>query len=121
MPLLDNTNDKNAELLLKVSEPLLRIADDDKMEDAIKGLKELSNKSEFRQKMGLLKFVPIILRDHKNDLYEIVAAFQDKSIKDVAQQKTRDTISVIQKLLNDEDIRGFFSSSDQPENGDGNK
>ena len=116
MALLDNSNDKNAELLLKVSEPLVRIADDDRMEEAITGLKGLANKSEFRQKMGLLKFVPVILRYHKDDLYEMIAAVQERTVKEVAQQSTRDTITAVQAILQDEDIRSFFSSTSQPEN-----
>ena len=114
--LLDNSNEKNAELLLRVAEPALRIADDEKMHEAIEGLKSLKTKSDFLQTMGLLRFVPIILKGHKEDLYQIVAALTDKTVKEVSEQSTRETIKVVQRFLKDDDIASFFSSAEQPGN-----
>lgn len=113
--ILDNSNEKNAEMLMKVAEPAIRIFDDENMTKALDDVRNLMGKGPVVQALGIMRLIPVFLKDHKTDLYEIIAGLTDKTVAEVAQMPTRETISVLQTLLRDEDIVSFFSSTEQPE------
>ena len=58
----------------------------------------------------LPKFVPILLKDHKADLYEIISVLSGKARKDIGQMKLTETITVLRESI-DDDLIGFFKSS----------
>ena len=58
-----------------------------------------------------LKFLPVLLKNYRDEVYSILAIWCDKSKEDIANQPFRETIEVIKDLLKDEDFKGFFANA----------
>lgn len=75
-------------------------------ENLIKDLKENQNNKAYI----VFKFIPKLLQKNPNALYSILGEFSDKTAEEVAKQGIMVTINEIKELLQDEDIKGFFTS-----------
>ena len=58
-----------------------------------------------------LKFLPVLLKNYRDEVYSILAIWCDKTKEDIANQPFRETIEVIKDLLKDEDFKGFFANA----------
>lgn len=84
----------------------VKISKDKEMKDFI-----LQYKEEKSNQVFLLKIVPLLLKNYKNEMFEILAVWCDKTIDEIKSQSFGSTISQIKKLIEDEDFRVFFQSS----------
>ena len=60
------------------------------------------------EKMGTL--IPILLRDHRDDVFSIVAAVNGKTLDDVKNQSIISTMMDIRDIIKDKDMVAFFKS-----------
>ena len=115
MKLKDFSGDQMAEVLCTIAEPVEHITQDEEVLEAIKKL------AEERQKGGVLgklagfayaRFVPLLLKKHKEDTYTILAAFSGKSVQEVASGSAVALFGMLKDLLTPENVRFFTSSVD---------
>ena len=97
MKLSEYKNEQAIELLADIIEPLGEILSDAELKNA------------FKAKVKLTKFAKIILKKHKSEVVEILAALDGKEVEDYEC----DIVSVPMKLLeilNDPMLLDFFAS-----------
>lgn len=109
------TNDEAASALCVVAPCIQNMA-----EDAVL-VAELQKTipADVNSQIGVYRFwvvriavlVPIILRDHKADLYSILATFCGTSADEIGKQNLMETMSQVKELLNDRAFVDFFKSS----------
>jgi hypothetical protein len=99
---------------VRLVDPIARITSDDRVEPLLKELASHQGESganAIRIISSMLpRFVPMLLKDHRADLVEILAILGDKKSKDIEAMKLNDVIRLVRESL-DEDIIGFFKSS----------
>lgn len=61
--------------------------------------------------IDLFKHVLKNLNKAKEEVFEVVAVFEDKSVEEVKKQPLTKTLGSIKKLFGDEDLLGFFKSA----------
>lgn len=82
---------------------------------------KLSNDTEFKAFMGeksektnrdfLFKVVPHLLKNYREEAFYILSLWNDTTVEAIKEQPFGKTIAEIKAIFNDEDFRGFFSSS----------
>ena len=111
MKISEMTNDQATECLIRLSEPIANICDND---DIVALLSEMSLNQKLPrvQSFGRLlpKLVTFALKDHKRDVYEIVAALRMTSVEKLGSMNFKETIKEMQDSY-DEILRDFFTSS----------
>lgn len=111
MKISDMTNEQAADVLVRLSEPLGKMFDDEQIMDIIKRYGEME---EMPITKAIGQFLPEIaacaFKKHKNDLFEIVGALTLQSREKAAKMKFIDTLNVIKEALNDEELSSFFTS-----------
>ena len=111
MKISEMTNDQATEALIRLAVPFGNICDDEKMVAMIDDFNKMKN-TPVVQTIG--KMIPQVatyaLKEHKNDLYEIVGALTMKTVAQVAKMNFFDTIKVLKDSY-DEVLHGFFTSS----------
>lgn len=60
----------------------------------------------------LVDAIPILLKTHRRDIYEIVAIMhkEDKTADDIARQHSMTTLKQVRALFNDKELIDFFKS-----------
>lgn len=111
MKISEMNNEQATEALIRLAVPFGNICDDEKMVAIIDDFNKMKN-TPVVQTIG--KMIPQVatyaLKEHKNDLYEIVGALTMKTIAQVAKMNFFDTIKVLKDSY-DEVLHGFFTSS----------
>ena len=82
---------------------------------------KLSNDTEFKAFMSekgdttnrnfLFNVVPHLLKNYREEAFYILALWNDTTVEAIKEQPFGKTIAEIKAIFNDEDFRGFFSSS----------
>ena len=111
MKISEMTNAQAADALIRLSVPFGNICDDEQMVKLIDEAKGMS-KLPFVQTIGKLmpKMVAYALKEHRDDMYEIIGALTDQKPEDVAKMNFLETINVFRESY-DEVLKGFFTSS----------
>lgn len=111
MKISEMTNEQAADLMVRLSAPVGNICDDEKITNMIK---EYQATEEMPVVKVIGKFLPQIaacaLKDHKNDLFEIVGALTFQTRDKAAKMRFIDTVKVIREAVEDEELVGFFTS-----------
>lgn len=71
----------------------------------------MSEKGERTNRDFLFKVVPHLLKDYREEAFYILALWNDTTVEAIKEQPFGKTIAEIKAIFNDEDFRGFFSSS----------
>lgn len=110
MKISEMTNDQATEALIRISEPISNICDNEEFVSMLSQY-AMYGKLPFIQAIGkiLPKLVTFALRDHKQDIYEIIAALQMKPTSAIGNMNFKDTLKILQDSY-DEILRDFFSS-----------
>ena len=82
-----------------------KLANDEEFKAFMQEKKERSN-SDF-----LFKFIPHLLKNYREDAFNILAIWNGKTVDAVKAQSFGTTIAEIKAIFTDEDFRSFFSSS----------
>lgn len=107
-----NSNQMTA-CLCKIAPALENIGMDDKFSNAVKRIANKDkNLKPVQQGAALIgAFVPLLLGDHKNDTFAILAALSGKTVKEIGEQNGMVTMREVKDALNDPDLIDFFISS----------
>ena len=105
------TNEQAADALIRLSVPFGNICDDEKMVEIITKYTE-ARKEPFIRAIGRImpEAIGYALKEHREELYEIIGALTGKTIAQVSKMKLVDTIQVFKDSY-DEVLHGFFASS----------
>lgn len=112
MKISEMTADKAADVLVRISQPVSNILDDDEVESLIK---EVAETQENKSNVKILAFfmprvVPIALKKHKKDLFEIVGALAQVPVSEVGKMSVLQLMTVIRESV-DRDLLDFFKNS----------
>lgn len=111
MKISEMTNEQATNALIRISEPISNICDN---EEVVALLDEFSK----MEKLGLVraigrmlpKLIAFALKDHKKDLYEIIGALADKPTAKIAEMNFKETVELVRTSY-DDILRDFFISS----------
>ena len=114
MKISEMNNDQACDAIVRLTNPVSNITDDPKLEPLLQELAENGGKADVSAlkifSSMLPKVVPLLLKDHKNDLYEIISILSDKQRSEIGKMKLGETIAVLKESI-DEDLISFFKSS----------
>lgn len=71
----------------------------------------MNEKSEKTNRDFLFKVVPHLLKNYREEAFNILAVWNDKTVEEVKGQPFGKTITEIKAIFEDEDFRSFFPSS----------
>ena len=102
-----------ADTLILIAEPAANIATDPQVTQALSAYSKTYRKGKtdaetFGKMIG--KLAPLLLRDHRNDVYLIVSALTDKTPEQIDAQKGMQTIADIKSSF-DSELLDFFKSA----------
>lgn len=109
MKISQMTTDQAADALVRIADPASNIMHD---EDTIAVLGKLANGNDAPLNFIADNLVPVatvLLKTHRNDMYEIIAALSEKSKEEIAGQKWTETLKDIRDCW-DGDLVDFFGS-----------
>lgn len=120
MKLSELSTDQVADVLCELSPYVDSIASDNEVVDSVGKVMEDGQDLNLYGKVMLLagrvgKFVPILLKTHRADVYGILSVMNDQPVAEIAAQKFTDTMKQVRELFNDEEFFAFFKSSAQRE------
>lgn len=112
MRLSELTTDAAADVLCTITPYITNITADSAITDTI----STAIKTEGLTKAGVLlvgaqrinTLAPLLLKDHRTDVYGILAAIEGVSVAEISAQPLLDTMAQIRELLRDEDFLAFF-------------
>ena len=113
MKLSEMTNDQACDAIIKLTQPVANIMDDQEFGLIVKELGGYSGKPVNNLKIlsGMIpKIVPLLLKNHKQDTYAIISVLSGKDEKEIGQMKMTESITILKESI-DEDLIGFFRQS----------
>lgn len=115
MALKDLSTNDAADVLVQISPLIGNITSDEKLMERIgkayDNTEELTEVGRYAKAMSrVFDCIPVLLVDHRSDVFGIVAAVKRKEIEEVASQSIVQTISDLKEIVEDEDLRSFFSA-----------
>ncbi len=80
-----------------------------------KDFKDMMNKytKNANNKTFILKILPIVFKNYREDIYNMLAAWNDKSVDEIKEQPFKTTFEEIKAIWEDDDFKSFFSSSSE--------
>lgn len=112
MKLSEMTTDKAADALVRLAEPAAEIVNDDKVFELIKGAGKVANAGFSAQMAFILREVaPVLLKDHRGALYEVLSILTGKKAAEIAQQPITATVADIRASV-DSELLSFFTPSE---------
>ena len=115
MRLSELTTDQAAEVLVRLAKPIANILQDEQFTGSI--TKKIN--TDGLSRAGLIAaaldraadMVPFLLRDHKTDVFQILAVLNDKTAQEIGAQNIICTMRQARELLRDKELLDFFRSS----------
>ena len=114
MKLSELTTERAADVLCELTPYIANITGDKSLLD------ELANKFDSKGKSAaeLYTFaahkcatlVPILLKEHRNDVFGVLAVLNERSADEIAKQKVIETMKQVRDLFQDKDLLDFFKS-----------
>lgn len=119
MKISQMTTDQVLDLFCKITPCVENILSDEELV----GLVSKAAKTEDITKagiiaLGLKKIValtPLLLKNHREDVYSIIAAVNEQEVEEVASQNVLKTAKQIVEIFKDKELVDFFESLAQPE------
>lgn len=118
MKLSELTTGQAADVMVQITPLIAKIAGD---ENAVKAIGQVAGVSPdtmltrdgFRaiRVNKYASFVSVLLKDHREDVFGILAVLEGKNVADIENQKLTETLRHIQEdVVNDEDFWSFLAS-----------
>lgn len=114
MKLSDLSTDRAADVLCEITPYIANLAGDKKLLDTLKeklGSEKMSVAEVYTygaQKLAVI--VPIILKYHRADVFGLLAVLNETVPDEIAKQNILTTMQQISDLVQDKELRDFFSS-----------
>lgn len=107
-----NTNEL-CDVICELTEPIANITADQELFNVLKDTMGLNGKESMAEKMtvGAKKFtklMPILLNDHRKDVFKILSIVNDKTIEEIEAQKGIETIKQAKEAFKDEELLELF-------------
>lgn len=110
MKISEMTNNQATDILVKITPAVANIADDEELVELAKELTELRKLPVTKIVSKILpRFVMFAMKNHKEDLYEIVGALAFKSTEEVGDMTVMETMNLLKESI-DKDLLDFFKS-----------
>lgn len=110
MKISQMTTDQAADALIRIAEPASNIMHDKNVFDMLEKLAKGNDDSPIKFIADNLPMVvTVLLKGHRNDVYEIVAALSEKAVEEVGKQNIKVTILDIKESF-DKELFDFFGS-----------
>lgn len=113
MKLSEMTTEQAAQALVKIADPIERMMSDEKLETAFVNFANLykSNPTVIKLTGEVLgKLVPTLLKEHAEDLYQVVSAMTGKTTAEVRKEKLTTFIRDCMDFV-DKDFIDFFQNT----------
>lgn len=118
MKLSEMTTDQAADALVRLVEPAAEIVNDDKVFELIKGAGKVASAGLPAQMAFILReAAPILLKDHRSALYEVLSIMTGKAVAEITEQPIMATVADIRGSVDTELLRFFMPSGAQQANG----
>lgn len=113
MKLSEMNSDQLSACLCKIAPALESIGMDEKFSDALKRIADKDKDLKPAQQGAVMigAFVPMLLGDHKDDTFAVLAALSGKTVKEIREQNGMQTIKEVKEALSDRDLMDFFMQS----------
>lgn len=114
MKLSDLSTDRAADVLCEITPYIANLAGDKKLLDTLKeklGSEKMSAAEVYTygaQKLAVI--VPIVLKDHRADVFGLLAVLNETAPDEIAKQNILTTMQQISDLVQDKELHDFFSS-----------
>jgi len=111
MKISEMTNEQATETLIRLSTPFSNLCDNDELVEILTNALSLRKEPPLKVVGKILpKLITYGLKEHKYDVYEIVAALQGVPMEKVADMNFKETVDFVRNSY-DEILRDFFSQS----------
>lgn len=118
MKLSEMTTDQAADALVRLVEPAAEIVNDEKVFQVIQGAGKVANAGFSAQMAFILREVaPVLLKDHRNALYEVLSILTGKKATEIARQPITATVADIRASVDSELLSFFIPSEEQAKSG----
>lgn len=111
MKISQMTADQAANALMRITAPLSNLIDDEEVGELITEFANSKDKAPLKIISSLLpKVVPLALRKHRADLYEIIGVLAQKPSSEVGKMTVKEIVDTFRESM-DQDLIDFFKSS----------
>lgn len=111
MKISDMTLDQATEAMIRISEPIANLCDNDEIVGMLNQYATYGSLPRIKTIGKMLpQLVTYALKTHKQDVYEIIAALEMKPVSAVGKMNFKQTLDTIKNSY-DEILRDFFTSS----------
>lgn len=114
MKISEMTNDEALDALLMITPCVDNILGDEELLENLRQITALKGKT-----MGeiyaigakrITSLLPILLKNHRADVYGIIGAVNGMAVSQVAKCKLVDTVEMVKEIVDDEVLADFFKS-----------
>ena len=114
MKLSELSTDRAADVLCELAPYVMSITGDkgliDTLQEKLGGEKKSVAEIYTFATKKLAAIVPIVLKEHRNDVFAILSILNETSVDEIAKQNILVTISQIRDIFNDKELMDFFKS-----------
>ena len=123
MKLSELSTDRAADVLCEITPFLANLAGDTALQDTLRDKLKLQDGQKpsmaelytfGAQKLAVI--VPIVLKDHRADVFGMLAALNGTTAAQIAAQGVMDTMGQLREVMQDAQLRDFFKSLQQEGN-----
>ncbi len=123
MKLSELSTDRAADVLCEITPFLANLAGDTALQDTLRDKLKLQDGQKpsmaelytfGAQKLAVI--VPIVLKDHRADVFGMLAALNGTTAAQIAAQGVMDTMRQLREVMQDGQLRDFFKSLQQERN-----
>lgn len=123
MKLSELSTDRAADVLCEITPFLANLAGDTALQDTLRDKLKLQDGQKpsmaelytfGAQKLAVI--VPIVLKEHRADVFGMLAALNGTTAAQIAAQGVMDTMGQLREVMQDEQLRDFFKSLQQQGN-----
>lgn len=106
------TNDQAAEAIIRISEPMSNLCDDEELVSMLGDFSKMENMGIVRAVGKLLpRLTAYALKKHKKDVYEIIGALHSVPTETVPNMNFVETLKIVQESYDDV-LKDFFTHSE---------
>ena len=116
------TTQECCEVLCQIAQPVQRIVDDEALMSAVGVALKRDKKKELTFVGTMMEAanrissaIPVLLRDHQEDVAVIIAAIAGTSTQEVLEQNVMTTMAQAREILKDKQLIDFFRQSEHME------